>query len=129
MQAAMFKKMAGDKLDKFKEDNTDSEVDWQDYNYPSFLKLIHFSLDSVPEEKNKKWAKLLHMSFLGWVIYYALNFLINVIGCAINYKKFGFMPMIYTIFHAFLFVPGGLLTFYKGFRVICKMKDEKWYRI
>lgn len=61
MQGALFKSMAGEKLkgplDKLKEDNTDSEVNWHDFNYPPCLKLIHYSVESVPEEENKKWAK------------------------------------------------------------------------
>lgn len=110
---AMMKSQMKGKMDKMKGGDKDGEedegpVDWMDYNYPKFLKIIHYSIESVPDENMIKWARLLHITFLLWVIFYGVNLLVNILGCIMNYKEFGFMPMLYSVFHAFLFIPGGL---------------------
>ena len=63
MQAQMMKTMLKGKMDKLKpkedEQPDDCPVDWEDFNYPPFLKIIHFSIESVPDEEMKKWAKVI----------------------------------------------------------------------
>jgi hypothetical protein len=106
MQGAMMKSMIGSKMDKLKPKGTGAEeetssVDWKDFNYPPFCKLIHFKVADIPDPAQRKWGTILHYTFLSWVLFYAINFLMCVLGCVIDFNTFGFMGLIYCVFHAF----------------------------
>lgn len=56
-------------------------------------------------------------------------FVINFVGMCLDWKNFGIMPVVYSLFHAFLFCPCALFTFYKGYRCLCGIDDAKFYRV
>ena len=41
-----------------------SQVDWEDYNYPPYLRVLHYNLDDV-EDVNARFAvRIAHLSYL-----------------------------------------------------------------
>ena len=100
----------------FEETLKKDPVDWNDFNYPPYLKLIHFSVEDTPDEENKPVAKLLGRSYAMWCLFWPINLLVNILGCIMEYDVFGFMPLIYSITNTLLFVPIGTILLHSQSR-------------
>ena len=124
--------IAGQQLNTLKGEiaDTTSQVNWEDFNYPRILKIIHYNPEEdIKNEANRKWSKFLEYSFLSMVGFFAINFLINILGMIFAYSSFGFMRVMYTLFHVFLFSPIAMFCFYKGHRCMSGMDDMTLYKI
>lgn len=53
--------MASNQLNQFKGELAEnkSNINWNDFNYPIKVHVIHYSLDDIPDQSNCKWAKML----------------------------------------------------------------------
>ena len=66
--------LAKNKVTEILEDNFKKDpINWNDFNYPPFLKLIHFSIEDTPDQELKATSKLLQRCFVFWCILWPAN--------------------------------------------------------
>jgi hypothetical protein len=106
-----------------------SDINWEDYNYPKHLDLIHFDLQDIPDESLRKTGKLMEQSFLGVVLIFAINGFVNIVGIALDREHYPPVKGLYTIFHSFIFLFLGIWTLYKGYKTLCGINEKTGYRI
>eukprot|EP01016_Furgasonia_blochmanni_P017648 TRINITY_DN20361_c0_g1_i2.p1 TRINITY_DN20361_c0_g1~~TRINITY_DN20361_c0_g1_i2.p1 ORF type:complete len:251 (-),score=5.14 TRINITY_DN20361_c0_g1_i2:51-803(-) len=101
-------------------------INWEDFNYPPCLHLIHFSIKEL-QDPYKSVVKKIHYSFL--VLVY--NSFINI-SSSIAQTIEGFSPIriFYSIIHLVILGSLGLFTLYRGYRgVTCQPQLLAIYKI
>jgi len=90
-----------------------SEIDWVDFNYPPFLRLIHFNLEELP------------VALTGLVRCFHISFQMTVLGCFVNFVFTAILLasiraparwLLQSAIHALLLPCAALATFYAGYR-------------
>jgi len=87
-------------------------VQWNDFNFPCCLNIIHFDLKEMLDPE-KPIAKKLYISL--WVTFIAglLNIIFNIIWIIAG---IGDARIAYSFFNFIILQPMALYTFYKGYR-------------
>lgn len=105
------------------------DIDWEDYNYPPGLKIIHFKPSELEDKQKIIVAHCMHAAFLGIPIFFVFNLIINVMGIFIKIQGAGFYNVLYSIFHFLIGVPIAMGVFSKGYRSLAGISDERtWYK-
>lgn len=107
-----------------------SDIDWEDYNYPPGLKIIHFKPAELEDSGKVVVAQVMHAAFLVIPVFFILNLTINVLGIFLELKggNFFFHSM-YSLFHSMIGIPLALGVFSKGYRTLAGISDERtWYK-
>ena len=94
-----------------------TKINWEDFNFPPYLKLIHYDFDEVDASHHKDYVQKLYQSYILWVAWGLLNFLVNIVVVASSDDYSG-KRIFYAIFNFGVFQPLGLFVFYKGYRSI-----------
>jgi hypothetical protein len=114
---------------KTKMQEKEMDIEWEDYNYPPGLKIIHYNPPEMVDPTKVTLAKLMHASFLLLVVFYFLNFTINLLAWIAGDQSIGFFMPLYSIFHMFMIVPLGMGVFSKGYRAMAGISSERtWYK-
>jgi hypothetical protein len=114
---------------KTKMQEKEMDIEWEDYNYPPGLKIIHYNPPEMIDPTKITLAKLMHASFLLLVVFYFLNFTINLLAWIAGDQSIGFFMPLYSIFHMFMIVPLGMGVFSKGYRAMAGISSERtWYK-
>lgn len=92
-------------------------IKWEDYNYPPFLKFIHFTLDEF-NGPQRALAQYMHWAFLLIPIVSLLSFVNSIAQTAAGVPGYSGINILYAIFNILLFNPPALFVFYKGLRGI-----------
>jgi hypothetical protein len=81
------------------------EIEWDHYNYPPVLCIMHFTASELPDDRKFLALSLfgLHLASIGVSL---LNFIDNCIE--------GGLGILYSILFAFIFIPLLLYLFYRG---------------
>lgn len=90
-----------------------SSIQWENFNFPPCLKLIHYDLNEI-EEPEKAYTKKLYFSLLLLFAWNLFNMLVNII--VVSSGKGDGKRIFYSIFMFILFQPLSLWVFYKGYR-------------
>ena len=92
-----------------------SQVDWEDYNYPPYLRVLHYNLDDV-EDANAKFAvRIANINYLMACSTFCVNcFGTFVLACG-GLKLKG-VHLIYAIFNLIIYSIVGMYAFYKGYK-------------
>ena len=92
-----------------------SQVDWEDYNYPPYLRVLHYNLDDV-EDVNARFAvRIAHLSYLMACSTFCVNcFGTFVLACG-GLKLKG-VHLIYAIFNLIIYSIVGMYAFYKAYK-------------
>mmetsp|Transcript_21242 Transcript_21242/g.3445 ORF Transcript_21242/g.3445 Transcript_21242/m.3445 type:complete len:127 (+) Transcript_21242:1-381(+) len=104
-----------------------SHIDWNDYNFPPLLKIIHFTLGDFYEPERGVIKKL----FISWIILLAVctwNILSTIVLVATIDPG---IHVLFTILNWVLFVSFGTYVFYLGYYGIAKRENKKifYYKI
>ena len=109
---------------KFQEKRLD--IDWQDYNYPPGLKIIHYKPQELEDGKKIMVCHLQHIAFLLIPIYYIVNFISCVIDVGYKGRVFS---CLYSVLHVCLAIPVGIAVLSKCFRSLAFISNElNWYK-
>ena len=54
-------------------------MDWEDYNYPPCLRILHYNLGDVEDEDSRGAVGWAHWSYIGVFGTLALNLLVNLV--------------------------------------------------
>ena len=92
-------------------------MDWEDYNYPPCLRIIHYQLSDVeaPDASAAVWWA--HVSYVGVVVSLTLNIVTTVMlaGGVVPDKG---VDIFYSIFNFVIVVVVGMYSFYNGYKGI-----------
>lgn len=114
---------------KTKMEERELEIDWNEYNYPPGLRIIHFNPSELVDKQKITIAHLMHVSFLLIIVFYILNITINVIAMFNGDKDISFFMCLYSLFHTLMGIPIALGIFSKGYRTMAGISDERtWYK-
>uniref|UniRef100_A0A7S0SS67 Secretory carrier-associated membrane protein n=1 Tax=Mantoniella antarctica TaxID=81844 RepID=A0A7S0SS67_9CHLO len=92
-----------------------SQVDWEDYNYPPWINVLHYSLKDVEDPGAKTAVKWAHYNYIMGVTTFALNVLSMLVLAAGGVKWKG-VHLIYAIFNLIIYGIVGMYSFYNGFK-------------
>jgi hypothetical protein len=81
------------------------EIEWEHYNYPPLINIMHFTLAEIPQDRKFIIASLyaLHLVSIPLCL---LNFIDNCIE--------GGLGILYSLLFMFIFIPLMLYLFYRG---------------
>ncbi|CEL95961.1 unnamed protein product [Vitrella brassicaformis CCMP3155] len=87
-------------------------IDWQNYNYPPFLRIVHYDLSELPS----------HVASIVWLINF--SFILTVVICVVNFFNTIIIAagggsgvwVVYSILNLVLFPTAAGYTFYKGYK-------------
>ncbi len=92
-----------------------SKVDWEDYNYPPVLQIIHYSIDDVEDLQAKSavsWAHHSYRMLCGTLLF---NMLATT-ALVISGVKGSFLNVLYALFNFIICGTVGLYSFYNGYK-------------
>ncbi|QDZ25324.1 hypothetical protein HOP50_16g78720 [Chloropicon primus] len=92
-----------------------SKVDWEDYNYPPLLQIIHFSLDDIEDAQAKSAVRWAHMSYR----FVCFTLLFNIAATLVlvsSGAKGSFLNVLYSIFNFIIVSLVGLYSFYNAYK-------------
>lgn len=105
------------------------DIDWEDYNYPPGLKIMHFKPSELEDKSKIMVAHCMHVAFIGIPIFYLFNLSINLAGIFMKIEGASFYHALYSIFHFMIGVPLAMGVFSKGYRSLAGISDERtWYK-
>lgn len=81
------------------------EIEWEHYNYPPLLRIIHFTPSEVPSSRKFLVMSLYALHLAGLAVC-LLNFVDNCVE--------GGLGILYSLLFALVFVPLLLYVFYRG---------------
>lgn len=123
----MMLKMGANAL-KTKMEERELDINWEDYNYPPGLKIIHYNPPELQDKAKSMVAHALHGSFLVITLFYIVNVTTNIIGVVTITEISFFMPL-YSLFHMLMGVPLCMGIFSKGYRALAGVSEERtWYK-
>jgi len=98
-----------------------SKIDWEDYNFPPFIKIYHFSMDEI-EEPEREIVSKLYLGLLGTGVCFLMNFLVVIIGLIL----IGFLgkAVVFVVFNFFVWVPLAVFNFYTGVRTVIDSREK-----
>jgi hypothetical protein len=100
--------------------NNKSPIDWNDYNYPKFIRLIHYSTSKL-RSPYLGVAKRLHYCAILVTVVTILNLLNTIIQVAASCRDlFPSINVLYTFLNIFLFNFVAYTSFACGFYAICQ---------
>jgi len=89
-----------------------SQIDWNNYNYPPLLRVVHYDLNDLPDEL-KKPIKFAHYTFILMFVILIFNFISSIIvAIIIKYALFVFTSLLNVI----IITPITFAGFYYGYR-------------
>jgi len=102
---------------------TKSGIDWQDYNWPPMLRIVHFSLDELPDGSRKVVLKI-YISFIIAFITCIINIISNIAQVAD--ADASALNILYTFLNFVLIVCASAFVFYQGYKSIaqCPPRDD-----
>ncbi len=87
------------------------------------MKLIHYELDEI-EEPTRTYVSRLNISFVLAFLSCLINVINNIVWCILG---IGGTRVVYSFFNMLLFSPLALYVFYKGFRSLIDLQDQRTY--
>jgi len=92
-----------------------SKVNWEDYNYPPLLKIIHFRLNDVEESGARKAVFWAHVNLIAVCVALVLNVVGTAVLAGMGVRRKG-VPVLYSIFNLILVSALGLYSFYHCYK-------------
>lgn len=112
---------------KTKMEERELDIDWDDFNYPPGLRIIHYNPIELVDKDKTRVAHMMHIAFLLVVVFYAFNITINVIAMIGGDKDISFFMPLYSVFHTLMGIPLALGVFSKGYRTLAGITDERTF--
>ncbi|CAD8189254.1 unnamed protein product [Paramecium pentaurelia] len=103
-----------DSIRQFKSNQNDSKqkIDWDDFNYPPLIKVIHYNIEEVQPEY-RLVVRSLWLSSILIVAYTLLNIIDNSVQA--GYGLDG-ICILYSFMFLFSFIPIQFFIFYRGYK-------------
>lgn len=101
MASFVAKSVLNDSISQLKSNSKQSKIDWDDYNYPPLLKVIHYDIEEV-EPEHRLIVRALWLSHILIAIYSLLNIINNSIQT--GYGNDG-IRILYSFMFLFSFNP------------------------
>jgi len=104
-------------------------INWEDFNYPFFFKIIHYSPDEIPANK----APLINVQLRQVkivIIICIINLVNNILEVALWKNKKDDIPatrIVASIFNCIIFLPLLLALFYR--LLLTLLKDNSYFNI
>lgn len=103
-----------------------SKIEWNDFNYPPVLKIIHFSLSELNDQPAKKTAVTwLWMTHVGIFIVSIINLISNIVQ-GVDNSGDG-IRILYSILYMIIFNPIQCFWFYRGYRGL--IDEPGWLKL
>ena len=96
-----------------------SKIDWNDFNWPPFLRVVHFSLAEL-KDPHLPLVKMLYLIFLLNSGHFALNFFVTIVQVIVGYSG---IRILCSILVFILLTALSFFAFYNGYRGVCENKD------
>jgi hypothetical protein len=110
-------------------DEQQSNIEWEDYNYPPGLKIIHFKPSELEDAGKITVAHALHIAFICIPVFFLVNLTLNLLSLFYDIPGASFYEALYSAFHLLMGVPIALGVFSKGYRSLAGISDERtWYK-
>mmetsp|Transcript_2928 Transcript_2928/g.6712 ORF Transcript_2928/g.6712 Transcript_2928/m.6712 type:complete len:246 (+) Transcript_2928:139-876(+) len=89
-------------------------INWQDYNYPPYLRLIHYNAEELPEgiRRTTRCMKLFFEIQTFTAFFAVFNSFIILVSASGYPGKF----FLFALLNCFMFPPAALFVFYQGYR-------------
>ena len=124
----MMLKMGASAL-KTKLEEQELNIEWEDYNYPYGLKVIHYMPMELKDKEKILVANLMHIAFLVIFVFYLLNCTVNLLAFIAMDPDITVLMPIYSLFHMMIAIPVAMAIFSKGYRSLAGISDERtWYK-
>eukprot|EP00405_Crypthecodinium_cohnii_P019021 CAMPEP_0206475582 /NCGR_PEP_ID=MMETSP0324_2-20121206/34174_1 /ASSEMBLY_ACC=CAM_ASM_000836 /TAXON_ID=2866 /ORGANISM="Crypthecodinium cohnii, Strain Seligo" /LENGTH=230 /DNA_ID=CAMNT_0053950985 /DNA_START=68 /DNA_END=760 /DNA_ORIENTATION=- len=94
-----------------------AEINWVDFNYPPFVRLIHYRVDELPTTLTGI-VRMFNISFLVTVLACLLNFIDTII--IVGSSDAPFKWVVQSGIHLLILPACALATFYCGYRGLCE---------
>lgn len=106
-----------------------SDIDWEDFNYPPGLRIIHFSPSELKDASKITIAHGMHIAFLCIPVFFIFNLTINLMSLFKDIPGASFYEALYSAFHMLMGTPIALGVFSKGYRTLAGVGEERtWYK-
>ena len=92
-----------------------SKVDWEDYNYPPGLQIIHFSIDDIEDPQAKSAIRWAHSSYRLACFTLVFNAVATLVLVGSGAKG-SFLNVLYSIFNFIIISLVGLYSFYNAYK-------------
>jgi hypothetical protein len=112
---------------KTKLEEQELNIDWEDYNYPYGLRLIHYMPMELKDKEKILVANIMHIAFLTIIPFYLLNCLTNLMAFIYMDPDITVLMPIYSLFHLLIALPIGMAVFSRGYRALAGISDERTY--
>lgn len=110
-------------------EESQSTIEWEDYNYPPGLKIIHFKPSELEDPAKITIAHGLHIAFLCIPVFFLVNLTINILSLFFSIQDASFYEALYSAFHMLMGIPIAMGVFSKGYRSLAGISDERtWYK-
>lgn len=105
-----------------------SNIKWNEYNYPPLLRLIHYDLDELDDERRSLVRKI-NWTFLIIPLIGVIN-IIDCIAQAAGPDDYDKLNVLYSFLNIVIFTIPAFYAFYKGYLGVCKETSNiRWYQI
>jgi hypothetical protein len=110
-------KVVGNQLKKAVQGNeaTFDKIDWNNFNYPPFVKIFHYDIGHIKEDE-KPLVSRLNFWFIGQILFFIINFINAIIQTAVGYTG---LRILSSIFWYALIIGLTGYGFYNVFRAFC----------
>ena len=119
--------MSGMKNTNIVPSSHNSHIDWNDYNFPPCIKVVHFRLSDFHDNEKKVITKM----YASWILLFAVlswNIISTIVLSATILAK---INILYTFLNLILGMPLGTYVFYCGYFGVAKRESSniKRYKI
>ncbi len=90
-------------------------MDWEDYNYPPCLRILHYNLGDVEDEDSRGAVGWAHWSYIGVFGTLALNLLVNLVLAFGGVAEKG-VDAAFAVFNCVIVGSVGMYSFYHGYK-------------
>mgnify|MGYP002881692300 CR=1 FL=1 len=90
-------------------------MDWEDYNYPPCLRILHYNLDDVEDGDSRGAVQWAHLSYIGVIGALLLNLLVNLVLAFGGVAEKG-VDAAFSFFNCVIVGTVGMYSFYHGYK-------------
>jgi hypothetical protein len=103
-------------IDQYRERRAEAQgkVDWEEYNYPPWINVLHYNVDDVEDAPARLAVKIAHVNY----VCVASTFLVNLLGVIIlaGGGAVDGVNVVYSLFNAVIYAIVGMYAFYNGYK-------------
>jgi len=107
--------------------NPNSNIKWENFNYPPFIRLIHYDPDEIEDPATRSLVKKRNLTFILNLVVSVINFINAIAQVAVGFTG---LRILFSVLNILIFVPVTLFTFYKGYRgLVYNRRQLRYYYV